>query len=59
MKGDSREVINPPPATMSTEAMDTEEGDAIAKMILDKDSNENRKKAEEISLCQGMGDGSY
>ena len=25
-----------PPVTMSTDAMDTEEGDAIAKMILDK-----------------------
>ena len=36
MKGDSMEVIKPPSATTSTEAMDTEEGDAITKMILDK-----------------------
>ena len=30
------QIDKTPPVTMSTDAMDTEEGDAITKMILDK-----------------------
>ena len=31
-----QQIDKTPPVTMSTDAMDTEEGDAITKMILDK-----------------------
>ena len=53
-----------PPVTTSTDAMDTEEGDAITRMILDKTKikarrmkKKRRRREEEIKIGQGMGHG--
>ena len=37
-----QQIDKTPPVTMSTDAMDTEEGDAITKMILDKTKTKAR-----------------
>ena len=37
-----QQIDKMPPVTMSTDAMDTEEGDAITKMILDKTKTKAR-----------------
>ena len=39
-----------PPVTTSTDAMDTEEGDAITKMILDKTKTQGKTNAEKIKI---------
>ena len=46
-----------PPVTTSTDAMDTEEGDAITKMILEKTKIKARWDAEKIKINQGLGHG--
>ena len=35
---------------MSTDAMDTEEGDAVTKMILDKTKDECKMNAEKVKV---------
>ena len=42
-----------PPVTMSTDAMDTEEGDAITKMILDKMKIKARRVQKGSRLIKG------
>ena len=42
-----------PPVTTSTDAMDTEEGDAITKMILDKTKVEARQMQRRSRLIKG------
>ena len=38
-----------PPATMSTNAMDTEEGNAITKMILDKTRTKVERRQRKVN----------
>ena len=42
-----------PPVTTSTDAMDTEEGDAITKMILDKTKTKVRQMQRRSRLIKG------
>ena len=41
--------------TTSTDAMDTEEGDVITKMILDKTKTKARWDAGKVNVDEGMG----
>ena len=43
-----------PPVTTSTDAMDTEEGDAITKMILDKTKIKARQMQRRSRLTKGL-----
>ena len=46
-----------PPVTTSTDAMDTEEGDAITKMILDKTKIKARQMQRRSRSVKGWGHG--
>ena len=48
-----QQIDKTPPVTMSTEAMDTEEGDAITKMILDKTKIKARQMQRRSRLTKG------
>ena len=48
-----QQIDKTPPVTMSTDDMDTEEGDAIAKMILDKTKTKARQMQRRSKLIKG------
>ena len=48
-----QQIDKTPPVTMSTDAMDTEEGDAITKMILDKTNIKARQVQRRSRLIKG------
>ena len=48
-----QQIDKSPPVTMSTDAMDTEEGDAITKMILDKTKTKARQMQGRSRLIKG------
>ena len=48
-----QQIDKTPPVTMSTDAMDTEEGDAITKMILDKTKTKARRMQRRSRLIKG------
>ena len=48
-----QQIDKTPPVTMSTDAMDTEEGDAITKMILDKTKIKARWMQRRSRLIKG------
>ena len=48
-----QQIDKTPPVTMSTDAMDTEEGDAINKMILDKTKTKARWMQRRSRLIKG------
>ena len=48
-----QQIDKTPPVTMSTDTMDTEEGDAITKMILDKTKTKARQMQRRSRLIKG------
>ena len=48
-----QQIDKTPPVTMSTDAMDTEGGDAITKMILDKTKSKVRQMQRRSRLIKG------
>ena len=49
----SKQIDKTPPVTMSTDTMDTEEGDAITRMILDKTKTKARQMQRRSRLIKG------